>query len=110
MVGAHREQEFADSLTFFVAVEVSVDALEEPIDGALRPAGGQVGDDAEDEDADVELLGLGAAIPDGDEAQRVGRGRGPAVVEKHTAEVRRVEEDARLPLQPATYRCTDRRI
>jgi hypothetical protein len=33
--------------------------------------------------------------------QRVGRGGSPAVIEKHPPEVRRVEEDTRLPLQPA---------
>jgi hypothetical protein len=36
-----------------------------------------------------------------DEAEGVGRGGGPAVAEHHPPEPRRVEEDARLPLQAA---------
>lgn len=81
-------------------VEVGVDASEECADEA-PVASGKGGNDAEDEDAEVEQVGLAAAVAGIDEAERVLRGGGPAVAKQHPAEVLCVEEDPRLPLQAA---------
>jgi hypothetical protein len=49
----------------------------------------------------VEHAGLAAAVAKIEESECIGRGSGPAVVKNHLAEVRCVEEDARLPSQAA---------
>ena len=53
-----------------LGLEGGVEALEEGVDVA-RPAAGEVGHDAQDEDADDEHVGLAAAVADGDEADHV---------------------------------------
>jgi len=53
-----------------VGLEGGVEALEEGVD-VVGPAGGEVGHDAQDEDADDEHVGLAAAVADGDEADHV---------------------------------------
>lgn len=79
-----------------------VEALEKVFyGGGQGVSGGEVGNDAEDDDVPVERVGLAGAVAEIDESERVGRGGGPAVAEQHPAEARRVEEGARLPLQPA---------
>jgi len=105
VVGAHGEQEppYCDAVPVWFEPEVSVHAPEESLDGAgLASCKG--GEDAENQDAVVELVGLAAAVSVIDEAEGVGRGGGPAVAEHHPPEVRRVEEDARLPLHAAIAR------
>lgn len=88
-------------VTVGLGIEGGVEALEESIgiDGA-GPTSGKVGHDAEDEDAGHKRVGLVAAAPGIDEAEHVGRGVGPAEGAQQAAEVRGVEEGARLPLQP----------
>jgi hypothetical protein len=70
-----------------------VEALEEDRGTSI----GEVSHDAEEEG-----VGFPAAMRYRDEAKHVGRGIVPAAGEQHPAEVRRVEEDARPPLKPAT--------
>lgn len=53
-----------------VGLEGGVEALEEGVD-VVGPATGEVGHDAQDEDADDERVGLAAAVADGDEAEHV---------------------------------------
>lgn len=86
-----------------VGLEGGVEALEEGVD-AVGPASGEVVHDAEHEDADDEHVGLEAAVPRSDEAERVGRGFGPAELAQQEAEVRRVEEGARVSLEAADFR------
>ena len=47
-----------------VGLEGGVEALEEGVN-VVGPAGGEVGHDAQDEDADDEHVGLAAAVADG---------------------------------------------
>lgn len=81
-------------------MEVGVDASEEAVDEATL-ASGKGAKDAEDEDAEVEHIGLSAAVADINEAERVRWGGSPAVVKQQPAEVPGVEEDPRLSLQAA---------
>nr|CAB3447730.1 unnamed protein product [Digitaria exilis] len=84
-------QDPAEVVTVGLGVEGSVEALEEGIDG-VDPTSGKVAHDAEDEDADHKRVGLVAAAPDIDEAERVGRGVGPALGAQQAAETVAPEE------------------
>lgn len=83
-----------------VGGEGGVDAPEEGF-YSVSPATVEIVHESEYEDAGDERVGLAAAVAGSDEAERVGRGVGPAEVAQQAAEVRHVKEGARAPLQSA---------